>query len=183
MYVNRTKALAETAMISALSVVVLILGTVLPGNTIFFTALAAYFMGVTVCKNGLSYAGMQFFVCCVCDAVFNPNKLNWLLYLCFGGYLYLCELFFAKKNHEENPQKKMRVQFVFNWFVFNVIYILLIVFGRQLLFVNAENPFEKIVPNRVLGMVVLWLAGQLGWLLYDKAYRAFFKWLQERRVL
>ncbi len=57
-----------------------------------------------------------------------------------------------------------------NGILFNMIYIPVLMFGRQLLF-TGEMP---------AGSIVLWLAGQVGWIIYDKGYRVFIQTVGER---
>lgn len=173
MHVNRTRALAETALMAALSVVLLLLGTFISVNTLFFTALAAYLIGYSIQKHGLKYGGIQFAACVLLDVFVNPDKFHWILYLCLGGYLLVSEWVFRKANRAQEGRKKLRRQLIYNWILFNIIYIPLVFFFRELLFAGE-------IPG---GTLVLWLAGQIGWLVYDKAYRVFFQVLRERGLL
>lgn len=171
MHVNKTRALAETAVIAALSVVFLLLGTFISINTLVFTALAAYFIGYSVNKYDIKYGGIQLVVCVLLDFFLNPDKLNWVLYLCLGGYIFLSELIFRKWNRAKEEKKKMRLQLIYNWILFNIIYIPLLLFFREALFSGEIKG----------GTLIFALAGQLGWLVYDKAYRVFFRMLRERK--
>lgn len=172
MHVNKTRALAETALIAALSVVFLLLGTFISVNTLVFTALAAYFIGYSVNKYGMKYGGIQWLVCVLLDFFLNPDKLNWLLYLSLGGYIFLSEFIFCKWNRIRDEKKKMRLQLIYNWILFNIIYIPLLLFFREALFAGEVEG----------GTLIFVLAGQLGWLVYDKAYRVFFRVLRERNL-
>lgn len=180
MHVNKTRALAGASMMSALSVVFLLLGTYISVNTLFFTALAAFLIGVSINQYGFRYGGIQFVVCLLLDVILNPDKFHAILYLCLGAYIFLSEVIFQKFNKIEEPGKKMRVQWGIQWVLFNVIYIPLLLFWGQLLF--AGNLPGGIALHSVKGKLILWAAGQFGWIVYDKAYRAFFRFLRERRI-
>lgn len=180
MHVNRTRAMAGAAMMSALSVILLLLGTFISVNTLFFTALAAYLIGFTVNKYGFRYGGIQFAACSLFDVFLNPDKFHWILYVCLGGYIFLSELIFQKMNHIKDLKKKMRVQLIYNWILFNIIYIPLLLFFQNLLFTGGIP--GGISGDSVAGRLVLWLAGQIGWIVYDKAYRIFFRTLRERKL-
>lgn len=173
MHVNKTRALAQTALMAALSVVLLLLGTFISVNTLFFTALAAYLIGYSIQKHGMKYGGIQLVVCVLLDVFLNPDKLHWMLYLFLGGYIFLSELIFRKANRAEEGKKKLRRQLIYNWILFNIIYSPLVLFFQEL-FASGEIPG---------GTPVLWLAGQIGWFVYDKAYRVFFQVLRERGLL
>ena len=162
--------MAGTALMAALSTILLLLGTFIPVNTLFFTAMAAYFIGYSINKYGLKYGGIQLAACVLLDLFLNPNKIHWGLYLCFGSYIFLSEVIFLKWNHIGEGKKKLRVQLLFNWILFNGIDIPVLIF------------FQNLLPDWNLpgGIAVFWVLGQIGWIIYDKAYRAFIGILQER---
>ncbi|MCM1245855.1 MAG: hypothetical protein NC293_09470 [Roseburia sp.] len=180
MHINKTRALAGVALLSAFSLLLLLLGTFASVNTLFFTAMAAYLVGYSISKYGLSYGGMQLAVCVLLDIFLNPDKFHWFLYLCLGVYIFLSEVSFRKWNRIADLRKKMRVQLIFGWILFNIIYIPVLLFFRKLFFTGSLP--GGLSGDSVLGCVVFWLAGQAGWFLYDKAYRVFFKILRERKL-
>lgn len=173
MPVKKTFAIAATAVASALSVVLLMVGTFIAPNTLFFTALAAYLTGYSINKCGLPYGFLQLVVCVLLDIFLNPDKLNWILYLCMAGYIFLSELMFRKWNHVRDEKKKYRVQLICNCILFNMIYIpLLLLFKNQFLFGRGIRA----------GIAVLWAAGQVGWIIFDRAYCVFFRTIREHRL-
>ncbi len=172
MHLNQTRAAAGTALMAALSTILLLLGTFIPVNTLFFTAMAAYLIGYTISRYGLKYGAAQLVLCVLLDFFLNPDKVHWGLYLCLGGYIFLCELVFAKWNHIEDQKKKLRFQLVCNWGLFQVIFVPILLFFRSF-FPMFDMP---------AGTFLLWMAGQLGWIVYDKAYRVFISMLRERKL-
>lgn len=180
MHVNKTRALAGAALISAFSVILLLAGTFISVNTLFFTALAAYLTGYSIYKYGLPYGAMQLAVCVLLDVFLNPQKFHWFLYLCLGMYIFLSEVSFRKWNRIVDIRKKMRVQLIFGWILFNIMYIPMLLFFQNLFFTGSLP--GGIGGDSLKGYAVLWLAGQAGWLVYDKAYRVFFKFLRERKL-
>lgn len=180
MHINRTRAMAEAALLSALSLILLIIGTRASINTIFLTALAAYFIGYTINKYAILYGGIQLAACTLLDLFLNPDKIHWILYLCLGGYIFLSELLFRKVNRVEDLKKKMRRQLLFNWILFNVIYTPIILLFQELLFSGSYPAW--LGGESVFGVLVLWILGQIGWVVYDKAYRIFFRTLRERKL-
>lgn len=110
----------------------------------------------------------------------NPDKFHWILYACLGIYIFLSELIFCKGNRVQDIKKKMRVQLIYNWILFNMIYIPLVLFFQNLLFAGTLP--GGISGSSLQGMAALWLAGQVGWFLYDKAYRVFCRTLRERKI-
>ncbi len=181
MHINKTRALAGVALLSAFSVILLLMGTFVSVNTLFFTAMAAYLIGYSIHKYGLSYGGMQLAACVLLDVFLNPDKFHWFLYLCLGAYIFLSEVSFRKWNRVIDIRKKMRMQLIFGWILFNIIYVPVLIFFQNLFFTG--NLPGGISGDSVQGCVILWLAGQIGWFIYDKAYRVFFKFLGERKLL
>lgn len=180
MYVNKTKALAGVALLCGFSVLLQMLGTFISVNTLFFTALAAYLIGFSIHRYGLRYGGMQLSACTLLDVMLNPDKFHWILYGCLGIYIFFSEFIFCKGNRIQDIKKKMRVQLIYNWILFNIIYIPLVLFFQNLLFAGTLP--GGISCRSLQGMAVLWLAGQAGWFLYDKAYRVFCRTLRERKI-
>lgn len=180
MYINKTKALAGVALLCGFSVLLQMLGTFISVNTLFFTALAAYLIGFSIHRYGLRYGGMQLTACTLLDVMLNPDKFHWILYACLGIYIFLSELIFCKGNRVQDIKKKMRVQLIYNWILFNMIYIPLVLFFQNLLFAGTLP--GGISGSSLQGMAALWLAGQVGWFLYDKAYRVFCRTLRERKI-
>lgn len=172
MHLKKTYALAATALATAFSIVLLLIGVYIPINTLFFTAMAAYMIGYSIQKCGLRYGGIQLAACALLDFFLIPDKFNWILYLCLGGYIFVGELIFQKGNQIQEQKKKMRVQMICNWILFNTIYIPMLMFGRELFLTKDVSA----------GTPVIWLAGQVGWFVYDKGYHVFLQTVSTRSI-
>ena len=160
MHVNKTKKIAILGVFAALSTVFTVLGTVISVNTVFFTALAAYLLGIIVVRFGIKEG--NFFV--------NPNKMHVILYLALAAYILLSEgifLLMQKKNPKE------WVHCVIRLMIFLLIYVPMIFFFPKLLFGDAMQKMTAFYP-------LLIPAGVIGWLVYDVAYRVFKRIFYER---
>ena len=91
MHVNKTKKIAILGVFAALSTVFTVLGTVISVNTVFFTALAAYLLGIIVVRFGIKEGILFYFVCAALDFFVNPNKMHVILYLALAAYILLSE--------------------------------------------------------------------------------------------
>lgn len=101
MHVNKTKKIAILGVFAALSTVFTVLGTVISVNTVFFTALAAYLLGIIVVRFGIKEGILFYFVCAVLDFFVNPNKMHAILYLALAAYILLSEgIFFTDEKKE-----------------------------------------------------------------------------------
>ena len=82
MHVNKSKKIAILGVFAALSTVFTVLGTVISVNTVFFTALAAYLLGIIVVRFGIKEG---FFFYFVCVALYFP--VIPILYLALAAYI------------------------------------------------------------------------------------------------
>ena len=165
MHVNKTKTMAILGVLAALSTVLTVLGTVISVNTVFFTAAAAFLLGIVVVRFGMRYGTVFFAVCSVLDFIFNPNKIHLFLYLAFAGYLLLAEgsyRLFEKKGARKGEWLHRGVRLL----IFFLLYLPLLIFVPQLLVADQVLKISAFYPVMLLGGVVAWI-------LYDIAYQSF----------
>ena len=161
MHVNKTKKIAILGVFAALSTVFTVLGTVISVNTVFFTALAAYLLGIIVVRFGIKEGILFYFVCAALDFFVNPDKMHVILYLALAAYILLSEgifLLMQKKNPKEWVHCVIR---------------LMIFFFPKLLFGDVMQKMTAFYP-------LLIPAGVIGWFVYDVAYRVFKRIFYER---
>ena len=143
MHVEQTKRIAGVGMLSALSVLLLAAGSFVTVNTLFLTALAAYLVGYAIFRYGLPAGLMQCVICTLLDAFLNPDKFNFFVYLGFGIYIIFSEFVFQKANKIKDPKKKMRRQLIYNWILFNIIYIPTVLFFENILIRRQLLPDQR----------------------------------------
>ena len=102
MHVNKTKKIAILGVFAALSTVFTVLGTVISVNTVFFTALAAYLLGIIVVRFGIKEGILFYFVCAALDFFVNPDKMHVILSCTCCLHTFIRRDFFtdAKKESE-----------------------------------------------------------------------------------
>ena len=166
MHVNKTKKMAILGVLAALSTVLTVLGTVISVNTVFFTAAAAFLVGIVVVRFGMGYGTVFYAVCAVLDFIFNPNKLHLFLYLGFAGYLLLSEGSYRLFQKMERKKREWQHRTV-RMLTFLVLYLPLLIFVPQLLVTEQTEKMAAFYPVMVLG-------GLTAWVIYDVAYQ-FFK--------
>ena len=173
MYVKRAKRIALLGMMAALSTVLTVLGTVISVNTVFFTAAAAFLVGIAVIYYGFRAGTVFLGVCAALDFFVNPNKLHLFLYLALAIYILVCEGSYQCMGKLASGRKKEWLHRLVRFFVFAVLYGVLVVFLPQLL-----------VSSRILTKVwflpVMLGAGAVVWFLYDIAYVEAKKWFCTR---
>jgi len=162
MLLSKTKRIAMLAVMAALSTVLTVLGTVISVNTIFFTAAAAFLVGIVVVLYGMRAGCLYFCVCLALDFLINPNKLHGFLYLALAGYILISECSY-RVIKKEKKHKFLR------FFVFEVCYVPLVLFVPGLFVSNSLYKNSWFLP-------VMLVAGVVAWLVYDLAYTAAKKW-------
>lgn len=166
MLLGKTKKIAMLGIMAALSTVLAVLGTVISVNTVFFTAAAAFLVGIAVVQYGLGLGTVFLFVCSVLDFFVNPNKLHILLYLVFAVYFLVSEgSYMGLKSW--NGKRKERIHSVIRFGVFALLYVPVMIFLPGL-FVSDT------VLERWMGagwfLPVLLVVGIPLWFVVDFAY-------------
>lgn len=159
MHVN-AKAVSLCGLMLALTEVCIALGSVIESNTLFLLAAASYMVGIIVRELGCRM-GASFYMASVLLGVFlAPNKIYVFSYGAMGLYILLREILWegiGKLSHNQNR----KVQFLAMKFViFNLIYLAILCVGHFVLLHTMKWQM----------MVALFVAGQIGFAIYDVAY-------------
>lgn len=165
MPVKKTKRMAMLGVMAALSTVLLVLGTVISMNTLFFTAAAAFFAGAAVVMYGAGYGVLFYLVCGSLDFFLNPDKMHVFLYLALAGYVLLSEMIWSKMNRVPDGKKKEWMHRGIRFLLFAVMYLPLVLLVPRLLV-----PVEWI--RRSWFLPLMCLGGAVAWFLFDLAYTA-----------
>lgn len=165
MHVNKTRKIAVLSTLAALSTILVVLGTVISVNTVFFTAAAAFLAGIVTMRYGIGYSAVFFAVCTVLDFIFNPDKLHIFLYMGFAGYLLLSEGTYRILPGREG-KKKERMHLGLRLIIFEILYVPLLLFIPRLLISDSLMNMTGFFP-------IMMIVGLLAWFLYDLAYTAF----------
>lgn len=165
MHVNKTKKIAMLGVLAALSTILVVLGTVISVNTVFFTAAAAFLTGVVATRYGMGYGTVFFAVCAVLDFIFNPDKLHIFLYIGFAGYLLLAEGTYRILPGRPGKKRERMHQGV-RLLIFEVLYVPLLVWIPRLLISESIMKMTAFYP-------IMMVVGVVAWFVYDLAYAAF----------
>ncbi|MCH5265561.1 MAG: hypothetical protein J1F02_06655 [Lachnospiraceae bacterium] len=170
---NKAKTMAALGIMAAAGTVMMVLGTVISINTLFFTAAAAFLTGIAVVTYGVGYGTVYLFVCGALDFLVNPNKLHVFLYLAMAGYLLLAEGTYRGMKKFPDGRKKEWLHRGIRLALFAALYLPVLIYLSRL-FVS-----EQIRESKWFFPVML-PAGLLAWLVYDLAYSAVKKIFHER---
>lgn len=167
MHVSQAKRMALLGVMAAVATVFLLLGTIIPVNTLFFTSASAFLAGVAVVMFG-GRLGFAFYAACGgLDFLLNPNKLHVFLYLMLAGYTLLSEIIWKgmEKMSISHPmgRKQEWIHRGIRFMLFLVLYIPLLLFVPELL-ASAD-----IAEHRWF-FVIMMVGGLIAWIIYDLAY-------------
>lgn len=159
----KTRQVAFLGLLAAIVSILIVFASILETNTLFLLAAAAYLVGIAIREYGLRL-GVGFFLACILlGFLLSPNKLYVFTYAGLSFYILGNEasyLLLTKKQVKVNK----RVHFWIKLVLFNIIYLPAIILFPKLLFVG-------IISTPIL--IGLLAGGQVGWLIYDKAYDYF----------
>ena len=128
---ERTKKIAISAMLSALGVVVLYLGSVIEVIDIAMAVIASLFAIFAVIEYGSASAWSIYAITGVLSAVLLPNKFPAIMYILFFGFYPI-----VKEKIEKLSKKTL--QWVLKEVLFNVCLILLMIIGNYFLMVDVK---------------------------------------------
>lgn len=131
---ERTKRLSMCAMLSALGVVVLYLGSIIEVIDISMAVIASLFAIFAVIEYGAGYAWSIYAITGILSAVLLPNKFPALMYLLFFGFYPII------KEKIEKLRSKI-AQWALKELLFNVCLILLMVLGNYILMIDMKAWF------------------------------------------
>lgn len=140
---ERTKRLSTCAMLSALGVVVLYLGSIIEVIDISMAVVASLFAIFAVIEYGAGYAWSIYAITGILSAVLLPNKFPALMYLLFFGFYPII------KEKIEKCRSKI-AQWALKELIFNVCLILLMVLGNYILMIDMKAWFAMEVIFFVL---------------------------------
>ncbi|MBE6530711.1 MAG: hypothetical protein E7679_01275 [Ruminococcaceae bacterium] len=129
---ERTKKLAICAMLSALGVVVLYLGSLVEVLDISMAVIASLFVIFAVIEYGGAAPWAIFFVTGILSTVLLPNKFPAVMYLLFLGFYPIIK---EKIEH----LRSRAWQWVIKEAVFNVCLVLLMMMSKYFLYYGVEG--------------------------------------------
>ena len=171
MHVN-AKKIAFGGFFLALTEIFLLMGSVIQINTLFLLAAASYFVGIMIREFDLLLGAAFYLAGVLLGLLLTPNLFYVCSYAAMGAYILAVEAVWRllgtlgggkaeRKDNSANNRRRIRFFWVAKFLTFNCMFFLIIFFFREFLFVG------KMSTTMQAGTIV---AGQIGWLLYDRAY-------------
>ena len=163
----KAKKIAIGGLMLAFSIVSMLLGNILEANTVFFLALASFFVGIIIREFGMK-TGCAFYLAGVLlGVIVVPNKLYVATYAAMGIYILLSESVWRQirkmlgNNTMFSIEQYKVALWVIKYAIFNLMYIRAVLGCSELLF------GKQLSVGMTIGVLI---AGQIGLFIYDKAY-------------
>ena len=163
MHVN-AKKVALAGLLAACSAVLLVLSSVIETNSLFLIGAASFCVGIAIREWGIRL-GFAFLVASTfINILVAPNKIYCITFAAMGVYLFLSEYLWKKIADKDGMKYRILAFWLGKYVVFNLMYVPILIFFQELLFVKKVGG--------VL-LIVFFLAGQAVLFIYDKAYDYF----------
>ena len=157
----KAKTMAFGGLLLALTVIFMVLGSVIETSTLFLLAAASFFVGIVVREFGLR-TGAAFYVAgVILGFAAAPDKFYVFTFAAMGFYIWGREAAWRQITAHVRQEKSKAVFLLSKYVIFNIVYIPIVLIFRNMLFTKA-------VSGTVLTVIII--AGQIGLLIYDKAY-------------
>lgn len=176
----KTKQLTVSAMLLAVSVLLVYMGNMIESSTLFFLAAASFCTGIMQREYGVKSGFVLWIATVLLGLLIVPQKLYLFTYSVFALYILFTEHIWNRLCRVQDEKKRKRLFFVARLVVFLVLYIPLVIAlpGFILNHTLTERAGGWLYP-------VLILSGLLFLVLFDRAY-CYFQgntWERIRRAL
>jgi hypothetical protein len=159
-----TKKLAFLGLLLAVTVLLVIFSGILEFNTLFLLAGASFCVGIAIRESGLKFGSGFYLGSVFLSLILAPNKLYCITYAAMGLYLVISEYSFEKLANIKWSKNRSRIYWIIKYVTFNVMYIPMLLFLPTMIY---QGQISKVLLS------VIFLAGQVVLLVYDKAYIYF----------
>lgn len=157
----KAKTIAFGGLLLALCVVFMALGSVIETSTLFLLAASSFFVGIVVREFGLKMGAAFYIAAVLLGLITAPNKFYVLTFAAMGIYIWGIEAVWRWLEKKPQIPRRQIIFWVSKYVIFNVVYIPVVIFFRDILFPRAISP---------MAMIIVILGGQIGLLIYDRAY-------------
>ena len=174
MHVN-TKKLTVSSLLLAVAILFIYLGNVLETSTVFFLALASFCPGIVRREYGNRAGFVYLTATFLLGLILIPQKLYMLTFFLFSLYILLSELIWEGLCRLPGDKNRERLYLIFRLLLFNILYL-------PLAFLQPGLVWSKEVLARMGTWLypLLFIAGQVFWILFDRAYGYFQGRIWER---
>lgn len=155
------RRIAVLGMLTALSILLVYMGSILESSTFFFLAIASYGVGIANREYQRRWMVAYAIASVLLSFLVAPNKLYCCTFAGMSLYMVLTELLWEWIAERKEMQHKNLILWILKYVIFNLMYIPVILFLPNLIFTGE-------VSKTYLYLALL--VGQAALFLYDKAY-------------
>lgn len=159
----KAKQIAFLGLLTAIVTICIIMGSLIESNTLFLLAASAFAVGIAVREYGLRLGFGFWMACLFLGIILSPNKLYMLTYAALSFYILFEEgsYRFIEKRWKE---KGKWIHLFVKWVIFNGCYLPVLLLFPKIIYGGKISPWI---------MAAFIAGGQIGWIIYDKAYQYF----------
>ncbi len=160
----KAKQIAIAGLLTAFSVVLVVLATVIESSSLFFIAAASFCVGIVIREWGILFGTCFWTASVLVNFVVSPNKMYCITFAAMGLYLLLSELLWEKIAAQKKVKNRRLCLWIGKYAIFNGIYL-------PILFGFSSVIFLKELEGTMPFLIVL--AGQIALFIFDRAYNYF----------
>ena len=157
--------LTRTALVSALTAIVLILGGLFPNSTLSLAALAGLFPAVLVKDFGFSSAFCAYLIAGILSLILSPVRYAAVLFLLIFGLYQITKQWMEKKLHR-------LIGCICKFLFANIAFCFLVL--------CLSNMFMSVVPTFLKSIILTWVLYLIAFLVYDFAGSEWLKFYEAR---
>jgi len=163
---NMTKKIALSAILSALGVIFLAIGSLIEVLDLSSAAIAGFVIVIAVIEFGGHYPVMMYFVISVISVLVAPNKYPALFFIFFGGFYPIFKAYIDRFHYI--------VAWVVKFSLFNIILAVLILAVNFLTRIEILPSFESFDEDSLYNFlrnfkIIVFVVANFAFLLYDIA--------------
>lgn len=164
----KSKKIAFLGLLTAFTVVLIILSGVFEFSTFFFLALAAFCVGIATQEAGVKLGAGVFVASVILGLLVAPNKLYCFTYSALTIYILAIEFTVRVVDKKVGDLKQRRnVTMILKFIYFNLIYLPILFLLPKLIY---QGEFTPIV------YVIAIVGGQMIFYLFDRVYFSFMEY-------
>jgi len=167
MYLKSKKA-AFLGLLTAFTVVLIVLSGIIEMSTLFILSLAGCMTGIAIGEFGITLGAGQFVASLILGLLLASNKMYCLTYSMIAVYIVLIEgMMRVAERKIEDIRRRKTVILVMKYLLFNLLYLPVLFFLPGLIYQGRLNPviYAAII---VIGQIVLYL--------FDVVYQSFMSY-------
>lgn len=168
----KAKTIALLGLMLAIAVVLVLLGSFIEMNTLFFLGIAGVTVGIAIREAGVRLGIGYYIAAVLLTFILGPNKLYCITFAGIGLYVVAVEIMRRTLLKKGSRILSGVVKFI----LYNIMYIPMLLLAPSFIYTGELNTWV---------LLLVWVAGQILLLVFDYAYELFITkyWTSIRKKL